>query len=87
MKVLRSVHLLTALFDQLCREKFDGRVYSLILFLKTRWSTAYYMFARLKMIKQVACSIPSAIAMYDNLSHLSIDSKLTNILTRSVDNE
>ncbi|XXQ39674.1 BED-type domain-containing protein [Plasmodiophora brassicae] len=36
---VNAVHLLRSAYDVICREKFNGKTYSLFLFTKSRWSS------------------------------------------------
>jgi len=78
VKTLKSSHLLLQLFDKLCLEKYK-KVYTLILFTKTRWGTVYYAAKRASAVKTACASLPGEILNSD----LDIDmcDKLKTLVT------
>jgi len=80
---VRSTHLIIALFDKLCMQKY-GLIYSLISFTKMRWSTVYYMFAKLIRVKIVLTSMPAAVAHDGSCLHIEINPAFSQLLLRYV---
>ena len=74
---IRSTHLLSTLFDTLCKEKF-GIILALLFFTKTRWTTSFYMFARILRVKMCLTSLPSHITMND--LNIDMPAELSSIL-------
>jgi hypothetical protein len=64
VKTLKSSHLLLALFDKLCLEKYK-KTYVLILFTKTRWGTIYFAAQRASVVKAACAALPSEILNSD----------------------
>jgi hypothetical protein len=64
VKTLKSSHLLLALFDKHCLEKYK-KTYVLILFTKTRWGTVFFAAQRASLVKAACAALPSEILNSD----------------------
>jgi hypothetical protein len=79
VKGIRSVHLITALYDKLCLEKY-GKVLVLILFTRSRWATVFFAAQRANRVKAACAALPGEIThaeldidMPEDLRELLID--------------
>ena len=59
-KSFKSVGILRKIMESICKEKLN-KVYTLVFFSTSRWSSINYMVCRLLLLKSVLISIPSAI--------------------------
>jgi hypothetical protein len=78
VKTMKSSHLLLQLFDKLCIEKYK-KVYTLILFTKTRWGTVFFAAQRAHKVKAACAALPSEILNSD--LDIDICDKLKQLLT------